>query len=132
MKAISFSTISSGVTSTFDKIIGTINCVVKSILNFFSSLLKGKLSPEIKVLTPRISDLLSKVRRLSPEDAAKKYAIDKLKEIEIRKAAALKFALDKEPGRWPPNVTQIPAATKKSVGSLTADDLKGKRYVDIF
>lgn len=83
-------------------------------------------------MTPRFSDLLSKVRRLSPEEVAKKYAIEKLKEIEIRKAAALKFALDKEPGRWPPNVTQIPAATKKSVGSLTSADLKGKRCVNIF
>lgn len=61
---------------------------------------------------------------------ARKYAIDKLKEIdESMKAVALKAALEEEPGRWPPNVNKYPDVPipKKSVSDLADDELKGKR-----
>jgi len=64
------------------------------------------------------------------DSVARKYAEDKLKEIEKAtvKAISNKPNPKNEPGRWPPHVDH-PAPRKKSVGSLSEADLKGKRVL---
>ena len=126
-----------GEKNIFEKISNSFKCFFNSIVNFLKSLFKLNNNNEIKVLKPRITVLPDlpavNVKTVSVEEIdGKQYAISKLKEIEDRKLAALKLAQEKEPGRWPPNITEMPpgpASTKKSVGSLTAADLKGKRYI---
>ncbi len=65
----------------------------------------------------------------------KKYAEAKLKEIDASiKASALKLAQKKDPGRWPPQITEFPAppilpTKKRSVSNLTDEELKGKKCV---
>lgn len=64
------------------------------------------------------------------DSAARKYAETKLQEIDdAMKAQALKLALTKEPGRWPPNIVDYPPlpVQKRSVADLSDDELKGKR-----
>ena len=62
---------------------------------------------------------------------ARKYAEEKLKEIEKATVAAkLLKSPESEPGRWPPYV-EPPAPKKKSVSSLSEADLKGKRLVSL-
>lgn len=58
---------------------------------------------------------------------ARKYAEDKLKEIEKATSTVKSLRSPKDDvGRWPPYV-EPPAPRKKSVSSLTEADLKGKR-----
>ena len=71
-------------------------------------------------------------------DEGRKYAEAKLKEIEqaMKKKTTtpvVRTASEKDPGRWPPvmEVATIPAVSaapsKRSVSSLSDEELKGKR-----
>ena len=78
-------------------------------------------------LPPLSKDLDKLESSANKELIARKYAAEKLKEIEKATAAAKLLKSPKtEPGRWPPYV-EHPAPKKKSVSSLMEADLKGKR-----
>lgn len=103
--------------------------------------------PSVPVPAPAITAVVKKAVTQTISSAAvvtdegRRYAETKLKEIEAQRrqyAGVTKDLLDKaaaEPGRWPPLVptakpTDAKAAAdnkKRSVGSLTDADLRGKR-----
>ncbi len=139
------------VSATFTKLVNTVKSflfqfvsAIKNIVNKFCNI-KNSVKSEFKFLK-----LKSKIAILREKPVTKsavsttsskswiegrKYAEAKLKEIDERKTAALKLALLREPGRWPPNITEMPVIvpkSKKSVSTLTSVDLKGKRFVGYY
>ena len=63
---------------------------------------------------------------------ARRYVEAKLKEIDQKmKEHAEKLRRQREPGRWPPTLAEVPPSTrqKRSVADLKEADLKGKRVL---
>ena len=67
---------------------------------------------------------------LDRDAEARKYVELKLREIDEKmKETAKKIMQQREPGRWPPTLAQIPSKGKRNVADLKAEDLKGKRVL---